>query len=140
MTDLEFKILEILYTDPENIMERYILANSFGKLCTKADEIIGEMIEDCYLNQSHGSRNVKIIKKGKQAYRSEKEKRDKEAKENAAKDAEKRAEISNAEIQEKQHFRHNFIIAIVSSVVGALITLLVEHSPKIVKAITAFFE
>lgn len=140
MTDFEFKILEILYTDPDNIMERHILANSFGKLCTEADEIIGEMIEDRYLNQSHGSRNVKIIKKGKQAYRSEKEKREKEAKENAAKDAEKQANALETDKNLKKQFRHDFIIAVVSSVSGSLLTLLIEHFPKIIKAVITFLE
>lgn len=138
MTDFEFEILDTIHTSPGQYIDVTDLRNRFVGRISDADALVKYLIVQKHIEFIPSSNSVRLTPEGVKVLVSEKETRKKYAYETAAKDAEKRAEISNTEIQEKQHFRHDLIIAIVSSVSGSLITLLVEHFPKLIDAVCTF--
>ena len=139
MLDLEFKILEKLYAAEHHTMNRIALINDFEGQINEADDIVDILLKYKYLRIFNGTSSVKLTVKGIDEYLSEQQRRDDNAKQAAAKDAEKLSQVAQSEKDKKQERRLNSIISIVSAIVGSLITLFFEHFQEIVNAIFSFF-
>lgn len=137
--DLEFNILEKLYNASSHTLKRVDLANSFGPDAVNANTLITSLIGKGLIVQRVGSELISLKKpEGIEQYLLEKQRRDNNAKQAAAKDAEQRAQAIQIEKNKKQQFRHDFIVGIVSSLVSAALTLFIEHFQEIVNAATTF--
>ncbi len=139
MLDLQFKILEKLYAAEHHTMNRIALINDFEGQINEADDIVDILLKYKYLRIFNGTSSVKLTSKGIDEYLSEQQRRDDNAKQAAAKDAEQLAQVVQSEKNKKQERRLNFIISIVSAIVGSLTTLCVEHFQELVNAIFSFF-
>lgn len=138
--DLEFYILEKLYDAPRHTLRRVDLANSFDKDATIADNMIESLKKKGLIVQKLGSELVSLKRpEGIEQFLLERQRRDNNAKQSAQKDAEKLAQIVQSEKNKKQERRLNFIISIVSAIVGSLTTLCVEHFQELIDAIFSFF-
>ena len=138
--DLEFEILEKLYNAPYRTLKRIDLANSFGENAPVADTMIESLIKKGLIVQKLNSELVSLKRpEGVEQYLLERQRRDDNAKQAAAKDAEQRAQVVQSEKNKKQEFRQNLIIALVSAAFGSLVTLLVEHFQELFDAASAFF-
>ena len=137
--DFEFNILEKLYNASSHTLKRVDLANSFGPDAVTANTLITSLIGKGLIVQRVGSELISLKKpEGIEQYLLEKQRRDNNAKQAAAKDAEQRAQAIQIEKNKKQQFRHDFIVGIVSSLVSAALTLFIEHFQEIVNATTTF--
>ena len=138
--DLEFDILEKLYKAPHYTLKRVELANSFDRDVVAADNMIDSLKNKGLIVQKLGSEVVSLKRpEGVEQYLLERQRRDDNAKQAAAKDAEQRAQAVQVEKNKKQEFRHDFIVGIVSSLVGSALTLFIEHFQEIVDTILSFF-
>ncbi len=141
MTDLKFKLLEMLYNaSPIYPLKERDLLNSGHSTMVKIDYAIKDLITLNYIEQPVCSDTVKITSPGRNAYESEKENRDQQAKQEAEKHADQLAMMSLSEVQRKKQFRHDFVISTFSAILGAGFTLLVEHFPQLVNAILSLFK
>lgn len=139
MLDLEFKILEKLYAAEHHTMNRIALINDFKGQINEAEDIVDILLKYKYLRIFNGTSSIKLTVKGIDEYLSEQQRRNENAKQAAAKDAEKLSQIVQSEKNKKQERRLNFIISIVSTAFGSLITLFFEHFQEIVNAVSSFF-
>lgn len=139
MLDLEFKILEKLYAAEHHTVNRIALINDFKGQINEAEDIVDILLKYKYLRIFNGPSSVKLTGKGIEEYLSEQQRRDDNAKQAAAKDAEQLAQVVQSEKNKKQERCLNFIISIVSAIVGSLTTLCVEHFQELVNAIFSFF-
>ena len=119
-------------------MNRIALINDFKGQVNEADDIVDILLKYEYLRIFNGTSSVKLTVKGMDEYLSEEQRRDENAKQAAAKDAEKLSQIVQSEKDKKQERRLNSIISIVSAIVGSLTTLCVEHSQELVDAVRVF--
>ena len=138
--DLEFNILEKLYYAPHHTLAKVDLANSFGHDAPLAYNMIDSLKRKGLIVQKHGSELVTLKRpEGVEQYLLEHQRRENDAKQAAQKDAEKLAQTVQSEKNKKQERRLDFIISIVSAIVGSLTTLCVEHFQELVDAISSFF-
>lgn len=138
MTDFEFEILDTIHTSPGQYIDVTDLRNRFVGRISDADALVKYLLVQKWIEFIPSSNSVKLSCEGVRAFISEKESRENHTQEAATKDADKRADAVKAAINKKQHFRHDFIVAIVSSVSGSLATLLAEHLPELIDWICAF--
>lgn len=138
--DLEYEILEKLYNAPFHTLGRAELANSFGQDAVVADNMIESLKKKGLIVQKLGSELVSLKRpEGVKQYLLERQRRENNAKQAAQKNAEKLAQTVQSEKNKKQERRLNFIISIVSAIVGSLTTLFIEHLQEYVDAILSFF-
>ena len=138
MTDLKYQLLDALYRAPEHTMKMSDLLNPYlGNNLETAQAAYFELLEDELITE--GSGIVKLPKATRRLYESERERREERAKQAAEKADEERAKTVQAEKDKKQQFRHDFIVATVSTCIGSALTLIVEHFVELVNAISFLF-
>lgn len=137
MTDLKYTILEKLYNAPQRSINLYALLNQFTNQINAADTALDDLIDKKFISCKFDT--LRLIKDGVEAYESEYENREKEAKQAAEKVADKLAEAEQVEINKKQQLRRELFIAIVTALVSSALTLLVEHFPKLIDMIVSLF-
>lgn len=140
MTDIKYKILETLYNAPDRSMRRYDLARRFPKQQDEADKVIGELLD----SQNHYiicrySNLIEMTSVGIDTYESERQRREERAQQAAEKADEERAKAIQTEKDKKQQFRHDFIVGAVSACIGSAFTLVIEHFPELISAISSLF-
>lgn len=131
MDNISYKILEKLNAIPGNREDRIILLNSLGSNPIDESDMLDYLIEIKFVSYVSALSNVvKLTEKGKEAFLSEKERRD----ENAKRNSDERAKDLKGDRNLKKQFRHDFIVAAFS----ILFALFIEHLPKIINAVTSF--
>lgn len=142
MTDLKFAILGFLYHSPNHENEIVALYNQRLGRVEDVRMALNDMMksnEEPFIIRPVGKNTYKLTSHGNIAYESEKRRRDDDAKQAAEKAAEQRAQAAQIEKDKKQQFYRDIIIAILSTVVGSLVTLLIEHFQEITNAISSLF-
>ena len=139
MTDLKFSILENLYTAQRRRMSRGDMINLYLENLTEWQKAVKDLIKDKYIGYENGKSVIVLKHLGVSAYESEKQRRDDNAKQAAEKTAEQRAQAAQIEKDKKQQFRHDIVVSVISTLVGSLVTLLVEHFQEIINAIISLF-
>lgn len=139
MTDLKFSILEALYTAERRRMSRGDMINLYLDNLTEWQKAVKDLIKDKYVGYEN-SKSVIVLKHlGVSAYESEKQRREDNAKQAAEKAAEQRAQAAQIEKDKKQQLRHDIVVSVISTLVGSLVTLLIEHFQEIINSISSLF-
>lgn len=141
MTDLKYNLLKMLYNaSPRCPLKMTDLLSTGYAEPINIDAAIEDLLELKYIKNDRCSNCIRIASPGRIAYESEKELRDQQSKHQAEKQADQLAMMSLGEIQRKKQFRHDFVIAAFSAVLGAGVMYLLEHFPQLVNAIISLFK
>ena len=139
MTDLKFSILEALYTAEWRQMSRGDIVNLYLDNLTEWQKAVGDLMKIKYIGYENGKSVIILNHLGVLAYESEKQRREDNAKQAAEKAAEQRARAAQIEKDKKQQFRHDIVVSVISTLVGSLVTLFIEHFQEIINAIISLF-
>ena len=140
MTDLKYSILEMVYQSQYRTVAVADLLNAQLDMPANVQRAYRDLVKiDKYLVQPVGTHSLKLTDKGIADFELEQERRQQYAKQCADKAAEERTKVAQAEKDKKQQLRHNLIVSIVSTVLGALITLVIEHFQELVNFILSLF-
>ena len=96
VTDLKFSILKKLYKTEDNRWDKNQLNSKYKNKLTKARRAIEDLISCSYVKELN-EQDIKLTRKGEEAYEEEYDKR--------------------------RHYRHNFIIALISVIAASIAAL-----------------